>query len=114
MNSHRWLTPVAPSVAIEVAAHRVTVVEVAAGGGAVTAYAGEGLPDGAVSPSLTGVNIADLELVQGAIRRALERAGLTATRRAALVVPDSVARVTLLTFDQVPARAQDLEQLVLW
>jgi Tfp pilus assembly PilM family ATPase len=114
VNLHRWLTPIPPSVAIEVAARRVTVVEVAAGGGTVTAYAGEGLPEGAVVPALTGVNVAEPDLVRTAIKRALERAGLTATRRAALVVPDSVARVSLLTFDQLPPRAQDLEQLVMW
>jgi Tfp pilus assembly PilM family ATPase len=110
---HDWLTPAPPSVAIEIAAHRVTVVEVAAAGG-VTAYAGEGLMDGAVAPALAGVNIATPDLVRDAVRRALDRAGLTATRRAALVVPDSVARVSLLAFDQLPARAQDLEQLVRW
>lgn len=114
MNLHRWLTPVPPSVAIEVAARRVTVVEVGAGAGVVTAYAGEGLPEGAVMPALAGVNVVDPDLVRAAIKRALERAGLTATRRAALVVPDSVARVSLLSFDQLPPRAQDLEQLVTW
>lgn len=114
MNLHRWLTPVPPSVAIEVAARRITVVEIGAGAGAVTAYAGEGLPEGAVTPALAGVNIVDGDLVRAAIKRALERAGLTATRRAALVVPDSVARVSLLSFDQLPARVQDLEQLVTW
>lgn len=113
MSLHDWLTPAPPSVAIEIAAHRVTVVEVAAAGG-VTAYAGEGLMDGAVAPALAGVNIATPDLVRDAVRRALDRAGLTATRRAALVVPDSVARVSLLAFDQLPARAQDLEQLVRW
>lgn len=114
MNLHRWLAAIPPSLAIEVAAHRVTVVEVAPEGGAVAAYAGEGLPEGAVTPSLTGPNVVDPEAVRAAIRRALERAGLNAARRAALVVPDSVARVSLLTFDQVPARAQDLDQLVSW
>ena len=114
MNLHRWLAPAPPQVAIEVAAHRITVVEVAGAGGAVTAYAGEGLPDGAVTPMMVGVNVTQPDVVRGAIKRALERAGLTATRRAALVVPDSVARVSLLNFDQVPARAQDLDQLVLW
>lgn len=113
MNLHRWLTPAPPSVAIEIAAHRVTVVEVAATGG-VTAYAGEGLMDGAVAPALAGVNITTPDLVREAVRRALERAGLTAARRVALVVPDSIARVSLLTFDQLPARAQDLDQLVSW
>lgn len=114
MSLHRWLTPAPPQVAIEVAAHRITVVEVAGGGGSVTAYAGEGLPAGAVTPMMAGANVTQPDVVRAAITRALERAGLTATRRVALVVPDSVARVSLLSFDQAPARAQDLDQLVLW
>jgi type IV pilus assembly protein PilM len=114
VNLHRWLTPAAPQVAIEVAADRITVVEVAGAVGAVTAYAGEGLPDGAVVPMMAGVNVAQPDVVRGAIKRALERAGLSATRRVALVVPDSVARVSLLSFDKAPSRAQDLDQLVLW
>ena len=110
----RWLAPEPPSVAIEVAADRVTVVEVAASGRQLTAYAGEALPAGAVVPALTGPNIPAPDQVRDVLRRVLERAGLTSVRRAALVVPDSVARVSMLTFDQVPARAQDLDNLVRW
>jgi len=58
--------------------------------------------------------VAQADVVTGALRRALEHAGLAATRRAALVVPDSVARVSLLHFDHTPTRAQDLDQLVQW
>jgi Tfp pilus assembly PilM family ATPase len=101
-------------VAIEIAARRVTAVELPASGRTVSAYAGEGLPDGAVTPALAGVNIAQPDVVRAALQRALERAGLTSTRRAALVVPDSIARVSLLTFDQLPSRPQDLDQLVQW
>ena len=34
--------------------------------------------------------------------------------RVALVVPDSAAKVSLMTFEQIPARAADLDQLVRW
>jgi Tfp pilus assembly PilM family ATPase len=114
VKANSWLAPVLPTVAIEIATRRVTVVDVPAAGRSVAAYAGEGLPDGAVTPSLTGVNIRQPEVVQAALQRALERSGLTSTRRAALVVPDSIARVSLLTFDDTPTRAQDLDQLVHW
>jgi len=80
----------------------------------VSAYASEPLPEGAVTPSLSGINIAQAEPVIATLQRALEHAGLGATKRAALVVPDSVARVSLLHFDQAPARAQELDQLVKW
>ena len=35
-------------------------------------------------------------------------------RRIGLVLPDSVAKVSLVRFEQVPAKAQDLDQLVRW
>ena len=35
-------------------------------------------------------------------------------RRVALIVPDQVAKVSLVRFEQVPAKAQDLDQLVRW
>lgn len=114
MNAHSWLAPVPPTVAIEIAARRVTAVELPAARGTVTAYAGEGLPEGAVTPALAGPNIVNADVVRAAIQRSLERAGLTSAKRVALVVPDSVARVSLLAFDQVPARPQELEQLVHW
>lgn len=114
MRTPSWLAPVPPTVAIELGSRRVTVLEVPKGAPVVSAYAAEPLPDGALVPSLTGPNIADPRVVVDALARALDRAGLTSTRRAALVVPDSVARVSLLPFETMPARAQDLDQLVRW
>jgi Tfp pilus assembly PilM family ATPase len=114
VNLQRWLAPVPPSVAVEIAARRVTVVEVASPSGAVSAYAGEGLPEGVVTPAVAGPNIVQPDVVAGALKRSLERAGLDAVRRAALIVPDSSARVSLLTFDQIPARPQELDALVRW
>jgi hypothetical protein len=37
-----------------------------------------------------------------------------APRRIGLIVPDVIAKVSLVRFEHVPARAQDLEQLVRW
>ena len=42
----------------------------------------------------------------------LERVGRP--RRIGLIIPDVVARVSLVRFEQVPARALDLDQLVRW
>lgn len=109
-----WLAPAPPTVAIEIASRRVTVVEVSRGAAAVSAHASEALPPEAVVPALGGVNVQNPGLVTDALKRALDRAGLRSTSRAALVVPDSVARVTLLTFEQLPARAADLDQLIRW
>jgi|KBSMisStaDraftv2_1062788.scaffolds.fasta_scaffold358334_1 Tfp pilus assembly PilM family ATPase len=115
-NKSGWFAPVPPTVAIEIAAGRVTVAELSGGSGGpvVSAFASESLPAGAVVPALTGSNIADAATVAEALKSALQRAGLGSPRRAALVVPDSVARVSLLNFEQMPSRASDLDQLIRW
>jgi len=104
-----------PTVAVEIASRRVTGVAVSRGsqGFGITAHATESLPEGAVVPSLTGTNIADRAVVAGALGRMFDRMGARA-RRVALVVPDVVAKVSLLKFEQVPGRAADLDQLVRW
>lgn len=111
-----WLTPVPATVAIEIAAGRVTVAELSGGAtnAVVSAFASESIPTSAVAPALTGANITDVGVVADALGHALERAGLGSPRRAALVVPDSVARVSLLNFEQLPGRSSDLDQLIRW
>jgi len=110
------LSASAPTTAIEIASRRVTAVELgqSAGVAAVLAYASEPLPEGVVVPSLTGTNIAHPDAVISALRAALSRAGLLSRRKVALLVPDSVARVSLLNFEQMPAKAADLDQLIRW
>jgi type IV pilus assembly protein PilM len=109
-------TPTAPTVAIEIASRRVTVAELAGARGraAVSAYASEPLPVDAVTPGLVGVNIPSAPIVADALKRACEKAGIGSLRKAALIVPDAIARVSLLRFDEVPAKAADLDQLVRW
>jgi type IV pilus assembly protein PilM len=115
VRSSVWLTAAPPSVAIEIASRRVTVAAVSSGARpVVSAFASEPLPDEAVTPSLTGSNVPNVALVASAVGRALDRAGLKSARRAALIVPDSVARVTLLSLEQIPSRQSDLDQLVRW
>jgi type IV pilus assembly protein PilM len=111
-----WLAPQPPTVAIEIASHRVTVAALAPSGSPVliTHQASETLPDGAVQPAAAGVNIPALEPVAESLRRALDRAGLGHARRAALVVPDSIARVSLLLLEAVPPKPSDLDRLVHW
>jgi len=102
-------------VAIEIASRRITVAEVGSGRPPeVSGHATEPLPPGVVVPAPTGANITQPEVAADALRRALDRAGLRSVSRAALVIPDSVARVSMLTFEQTPAKAADLEQLIRW
>jgi type IV pilus assembly protein PilM len=104
-----------PTVAVEIAPRHVTAVTIARRGRqvAVTGHATEPLPEGAVVASLTAANIADRGAVVQAVKNALLRAGAR-SRRIGLVVPDSLAKVSLLRFEKVPARADDLEQLIRW
>jgi type IV pilus assembly protein PilM len=103
-----------PDAAVEIAARHVSAATIARRGGrpVVSAYAVEPLPDGAVVPSLTALNIRDHALVGAAVASALENVGRP--RRVGLIVPDAVAKVSLVRFEQVPARAQDLAQLIRW
>lgn len=79
----------------------------------VTAHAVETLPAGTLVPSLNAANISDPRTAGAALRRVFERMGIR-PRRVALAIPDSVAKVSLLKFEKVPARARDLDELIRW
>jgi Tfp pilus assembly PilM family ATPase len=104
----------APAVAVEIAAGRVSAASLDWRGGqpVVAAHAWEPLPDGALVPSLTAANAVDRRAVTDALSRLLEKVGRP--RRIGLILPDLVGRVSIVRFEQVPARAQDLDQLVRW
>ena len=102
----------APSAAIEIAADRVTGV-VLDGERRVAAAVSRPLPAGVVTPAANAANIVEPDTVRDVVwevRQSLPGA----PRRVALVVPDSAAKVSLLPFEKVPARAADLDQLVRW
>ncbi|MDP1572293.1 MAG: pilus assembly protein PilM [Vicinamibacterales bacterium] len=103
-----------PDVALEIGAGRITAARLQfTGRPTVAAHAVEPLPEGAVVPGLAGPNMPDVGVVGAAARRVLERVAPRA-RRVALVVPDTVARVSLVRFETVPAKAADLDALVRW
>jgi len=79
----------------------------------VAAHAQEALPAGAVVPALAALNIADVPLVAKAVGRVLAELG-SRPSRVALVVPDTVSKVSLLKLDKVPAKAADLQEIVRW
>jgi len=103
-----------PLVAVELAAHQVSAARLDVRGGKpiVAEYATEPLPDGALVPSLTAENLHERQVVGDALARVLERTGRP--RRIGLIVPDPVAKVSLIRFEQVPTRAGDLDQLIRW
>ena len=111
----RWLSNRPPSTALEISARRVTLAVVAEQGGSrvLSGYASEPLPDGAVSPALNAPNVHDAAALAAAVRSVLDKAS-PRSRRLALVLPDLTAKLSLLRFEKVPARPQDLDQLIRW
>jgi hypothetical protein len=114
-----WLASPPPDAAVEISPESVAVASLGARGSAkrgdpvISAYAVVPLPSGAVVPALTSHNIIDRPVVAAALRTACDKAGLR-PKRIALVIPDLAARVSLVPFDTVPARRDDLDQLMQW
>jgi Tfp pilus assembly PilM family ATPase len=107
-----FATP-APPTAVEIAPRFVSAIATSAQDGAplITAHAMEPLPPGAVTPALNGPNVQNPSAVAEAVKRVFARLG-GHPRRVALVVPDSLAKVSLVRLEKVPARPEDLDQLV--
>ncbi len=102
-----------PAAALEIARDRVSAVAVSQSGAQVTGYAVEPLSPGIVDTVLNGPNVLDQARLVTAIQSVLSKLGSRA-RRMALVLPDTVAKVSLVRFEKVPAKVQDLEQLIRW
>jgi type IV pilus assembly protein PilM len=105
-----------PDVAIEIDASHVAAVRLAWRGevASIAGYGTELLGAGLVTPGLAAANITDVAEVGRTISQVLSRLGSGRIRRAALVIPDTVAKVSLIRFDTVPPRAADLQELVRW
>jgi Tfp pilus assembly PilM family ATPase len=103
-----------PTAAVEIASTHVAaaVVETRGGRPVVAAQAAEALPAGVLAPSLSAQNVINTAAVGDAVGRVLERIGRP--RRIGLIVPDQVARVSIVRFEQVPDKVQDLAQLIRW
>lgn len=104
-----------PDVAIEIDHAHVGAARLVWRGNqaVVAAHAQEALPPGAVVPALASLNMADVPLVAQVIGRVLAQLGSTPAR-VALIVPDTVAKVSLLKLEKVPAKAADLQEIVRW
>jgi Tfp pilus assembly PilM family ATPase len=111
----RWLSNRPPAAALEISARRVTLAVVSNQGGSrvLSGYANEPLPAGAVEPALNAPNVHDPAALSAAIRSALDHVA-PRPKRIALVLPDIVGKLSLVRFEKVPAKAQDLDQLIRW
>ena len=115
MSVFSFLGSAPPDAAVEIAPDGVSMAMLGSHGAEaiVQAYGVADLAPGAVVPALVGHNVVDRAAVVQALRTACERAGYR-PRRVALIIPDVVARVSLVRFDQIPARREDLDQLIRW
>ena len=114
----RWLASPPPSVAVEITARRVTAVGARRPRRQLRVV-------GATRPSRCAPGVVDAGAERAerprsrrrwrrpSARRARQLVG-SRPRRVALVLPDSVAKVSLLRFEKVPAKPQDLDQLIRW
>jgi Tfp pilus assembly PilM family ATPase len=109
-------TTAPPDVAVEIDRAHVAAARLAIRGGqaVITAHASETLPAGAVVPGALALNMPDVPAVAGAIRHTLSQLGGSKPTRVSLVLPDTVARVSLLRLEKVPAKAADLHEIVKW
>jgi Tfp pilus assembly PilM family ATPase len=111
----RWLSNRPPAAAVEINPRRVTAAVIADQGGArvLTSYAGEPLAPGVLDATLNGPNVHDSAALTAAIRAVLDRLS-SRPKRIALVLPDTVGKLSLVRFEKVPAKVEDLDQLIRW
>ena len=114
-SSASWLASPPPSVAVEITAARVVAVALNDQGGSysIASHALEPVAEGIATPALNAANVHDEAALTAAVRSVLGSLS-TRTRKIALVLPDSAAKVSLIRFEKVPAKRQDLEQLIRW
>jgi type IV pilus assembly protein PilM len=110
-----WLASPPPDAAIEITPTWVSAATMTSrrGGPAIQSYSIEGLPEGAVVASLVSPNVLDRAAVAASLRTALGRLA-SRPARVALIIPDIAARVSVVRFEKVPQRREDLDQLVRW
>jgi len=106
----------APDVAVEIDHTHVAAARLSWRGSqaVISAHASEALPAGLVAPGLAALNVSDVPMLSHAIARVLGQLGAGKPSRVSLVVPDTVAKVSLLKLEKVPAKAADLQEIVKW
>ncbi len=100
-----------PRLACEITADRVIAARASDRGEIVEAYSARTLAAGALSPSLSGANVAQPEALRQAIGSALEAVGGRG-RDLIAVLPDAAVRIALLDFDTLPQREQEAAGII--
>jgi len=109
------LPPSYPPAAIEIAPDRITGVRIArerrGGRMALKAAVTHPLPEGAIDLSLVRPNVNDPAAVGAALDQVL-RAVAPGEHKVSLLLPDPVARVSLLNFQSLPSTRRELVEMV--
>ncbi len=106
-----WEAAGEAALVCEIAADYVSALRCGERG--VEAWAVESLPEGSVHPGPLSENIPNAGPVADALGRAVRAVG-NGRRHCALLVPDLVARVALLEFENLPDNPQEADALVRW
>jgi Tfp pilus assembly PilM family ATPase len=106
----------APDVAIEIDHTHVAAARIAWRGAqaVITAHASEPIANGLVTPGLSALNLSDVPALSQIIAKTLAQLGGSKPSRVSLIVPDTVAKVSLVKLEKVPAKAADLQEIVRW
>jgi Tfp pilus assembly PilM family ATPase len=105
----------APDVAVEIDHTHIAAARLSWRGSqaVISAHASEALPPGLVVPGLAALNVSDVPALSQGIARVLGQLGGKPSR-ISLVIPDTVAKVSLLKLEKVPATSADLQEIVRW
>lgn len=110
----RWLYAMPqPSVAVEVAGDHVASARYGGSKGTLDAFAVEPLPTGSVMPSPIENNITQPDTVRSALRRVFNSVPANG-ESVTLLVPDSVVRIFILSFDSLPRKKEEALPLLRW
>jgi type IV pilus assembly protein PilM len=72
----------------------------------------EPFPAGYFEPEFTRRNLEDKDTFQKAVRKGLSALKTEKVKRISLVLPDSVSRIFLLDFEDIPSKRSDLDSLL--
>ena len=102
-----------PAVVIEIASNHVAAARWGKMRGGLESFAAEPVGIGSISPSPVEANVAKPDMVRTVLRRVMSRVQHH-SGPVALLVPDPVVRVFILSFENFPRRAHDALPLLRW
>ena len=104
-------TNLGPRVACELTPQRVVAARAAENGTSIETSTVRTLPDGALAPSLTEVNLKDSVSVQHGISDAMSIVG-GRSRDVVAILPDCAVRVALLDFETLPEKQTEADAVI--